>query len=174
MRCSEPGGGVAVAIVASRAPGRRAWGRYAAISRCFQAMNTDGLNRTMIAGFWSIACQSAQSHAMSMSHLCSQPFRELILQETQKLISQTPPTTDAELQNLNAQNMQLSAKISSISHASSMARLTPEVATDIYDATRAFCDDYALTSDCSVAGISLLNQIATLCHTATMKRVTER
>ena len=26
MRCSEPGGGVAVAIVAPRAPGRCAWG----------------------------------------------------------------------------------------------------------------------------------------------------
>ena len=137
-------------------------------------MNTDGLNRTMIAGFWSSTCQSAQSHAMSMSHLCSQPFRELILQETQDLISQTPPTTDAELQNLNAQNMQLSAKISSISHANSMARLTPEVATDIYDAAKAFCDNSPLTSDCSSAGMSLSNQIATLCHSATMNRMMGR
>lgn len=137
-------------------------------------MDTDGLNRTMIAGFWGSTCQSAQSHAMSMSHLCSQPFRELILQETHKLLSQTAPTTDSELQNRNAQYLQLSSKISSISHASSMARLTPEVATDIFNATKAFCDDNSLSSDCSVAGMSLANQIATLCHTATMKRMMGR
>lgn len=128
----------------------------------------------MIASFWGSTLQSAQSHAMSMSNLCSQPFRELILQETQKLITQAPPTTDAELQNLNAQNMQLGAKISSISHASNMARLTPEVATDIYNATKVFCNDNSLTSDCNVAGMTLSNQIAALCHTATMQRMTRR
>jgi hypothetical protein len=136
-------------------------------------MNTDALNGTSVPGFWRSVCQSAKSHSLAMSRICSQPFRELVLQETGKLISQSPPTCDSELKDRQAQHMQLNAKIGSISHASAMSRLMPEVATQIYESTKKFCDDNSLTSDCALAGVALSKQIATICSTATMRRVTK-
>lgn len=127
-----------------------------------------------ISLFWNNTCQSAQSHAMLMSNHCSEPFRELIQHETKKLISQNPPTTNAELQQLNAQSMQLSTKISSISHASSMVCYNPEVVTEIYNATKSFCDENVLTSDCCLPSIELSTQISQFCHTVTMKRINGR
>tara|TARA_R110002049_G_scaffold290065_4_gene473313 strand:+ start:2010 stop:2423 length:414 start_codon:yes stop_codon:yes gene_type:complete len=137
-------------------------------------MDSNGLNQLMNAMLWGSSCQSSQSHAMAMANLCSQQFGELILQETHKLISRNPPTTAAELQLLNSEKIQLSSKIGSISHADSMARTTPEVATEIYNATKSFCDNNVLTSDCISPGIELSSQISHLCHTATMRRITGR
>lgn len=137
-------------------------------------MNSNGLDQLMNAISWGTACQSSQSHATTMGILCSRPFGELIQQETHKLISRTSPSTNAELQRFNSEKTQLNSKISTISHADSMARTAPEVSTEIYNATKAFCDNNPLTSDCISAGNKLSIQIGQLCHSATMRRIAAR
>lgn len=133
-------------------------------------MSTDGIDHSLIASLWSSTCRSAEAHAITMSSLCSQPFADLIIREATKFTGQAPPRTADQLQCVQSQSLQLSGKISSVSHASSMARMRPDVAEAIHNAARQFCDEHPFTGDCATASMALSSHISALCNSSNTSR----
>ena len=131
------------------------------------------MERTLIAGNWSMMCRSAEAHAAAMARMCLPQFAELIHREVPRFTNLATPQTQEEMRPRNQLSIALSSKIGSIAHASAMAKLHPEVAADIHRLTDEFCQQIPLDGEVAMHSITLSSAISTACHSATMRRMTQ-
>lgn len=125
----------------------------------------------LVRSQWRAVCRSAQSHGELMARMASTPFAELIAKETSAFCKQEAATTSEELSNRQLQSLSLTSKISSISHANSMAGMHPRVAREILDETKAFCKRVNDGADVSTESLALTSTISSICHTDLMQRL---
>ena len=104
-------------------------------------MNSRPFEEMYLSSQWLSLVQSQQSFALTMASMCSSEFAELILAETQKVINQPPPMSPDGLALRQRQSGALTARVSTIAYADSMARITPTVRSQILQATQEYCSE---------------------------------
>jgi len=135
------------------------------------------MEKHLIQSLWSSMCQSALSHAASMSRIQrNATASELIASESKKFTQQPPPTTNEELSRRQMQQLALSSRIGTISHAASMVQMHPNVAEQVFQHVRQFCDgplpdDSNGVNELQMASIAISSTMSTLCHADSMDRL---
>ena len=135
------------------------------------------MDELMVKSFWASACQSASSYAEWRARL--QHHRraaELIAGEARKFLDRPPPESQEELSRRQMEQIALSARIASISHADAMAAMHADVADAILVEAAAYCEGelpqtFDGVSQVHLAGIVLNSKITSLCSADAMKRL---
>ncbi len=132
------------------------------------------------ASNWSSMCVQAESHASSMTMLCHYiPARQLIAQITNKFLRSPPPATDKEMELRRRQSWALSSIIGAVSHADSMAWLSPSTAGAMLQQVQPLCGAELPTTESAFAQLQDMvaassMKIHSLSHEDSMRRLLGR
>lgn len=82
---------------------------------------------------WTTSLRSVENHATAMASRCDAAFGELIQEVTRRFCSQDAPVNQEELSARQMQVIYVSGVLSQVSHADSMAKITPSATQQILD-----------------------------------------
>ncbi|MDB5340966.1 MAG: hypothetical protein JWN70_6585 [Planctomycetaceae bacterium] len=131
-----------------------------------------------VAGRWQQVKKAARSRADVMSQMCSDPFREFIQTlANQFCLQQTPQTTD-ELLFRTSQSVALSSILNSISSASTMASIHPDVQDQILKEVTTYCEPGLPTNETELGEVlhrdqALSSSVSAICHADTLRQISE-
>ncbi len=120
---------------------------------------------------WRTARQAVGLHGANIACLSNPPYAELIVNETWALVDSAPPASEDEHNVFLEKSESLNLKLGAITHAESMARIHPEVAVKVIEATKRFCKNVSLVDDLHHHSDLLRTEIRLICESISTPEV---
>ncbi len=129
------------------------------------------LSDTMWASNWTTVSNEARAHAETAAQHCHAKFAKLILAVAERFCAQPSPSNEEEFNRRVTQATFLTAKIDSIVHADTMAKLHLKVAVEILELTKEYCEQVSLGAEVLDESLSFTAAVRNLAQDEMLRRI---